>query len=160
MLCVAALAWLGAHCVFEENIFQLLPQTGDEAFRVTFLNLKLKDKIFVQAVPMDESQESGVKSQEELAEALDAFMAGVTEATQEKQTILYTLSDIDPMLVIDAADYLMSRTPAYIDFTDEQMDSLCSVEHLGKLVQICRPEGQVDEGILLQRFGDNRDRHP
>jgi hypothetical protein len=59
--------------VFEENIFQLLPQTGDEAFRVTFLNIKLKDKIFVQAAPIDESQESGVKSQEELAEALGEF---------------------------------------------------------------------------------------
>ena len=135
MLCVAALACLGAHCVFEENIFQLLPQTGDEAFRVTFLNLKLKDKIFVQAVPMEVQSDKGPSTKvapEELAEALDAFMAGVTEATQEKQTILYTLSDIDPMLVIDAADYLMSRTPAYIDFTDEQLDSLCSVEHIGK----------------------------
>ena len=77
VLCVAALAWLGAHCVFEENIFQLLPQTGDEAFRVTFLNIKLKDKIFVQAVPMEESQESGVKSQDDLAAVAYAlYMAG------------------------------------------------------------------------------------
>jgi len=132
VLCVAVLAWLGAHCVFEENIFQLLPQTGDEAFRVTFLNIKLKDKIFVQAAPMDESQESGVKSQEELAEALDAFMAGVTEVTAERQSILYTLSDIDPMMVIDAADYAMSHTPAYIDCSAAQLDSLCSVEHIEK----------------------------
>ncbi len=127
VLCVAALAWLGAHCVFEENIFQLLPQTGDEAFRVTFLNLKLKDKIFVQAAPIDEA---ATPSPEELAEALDAFMSSVTEATADRQAILYTLSDIDPMLIIDAADYAMSHTPAYIDFTPQQMDSLCSTEHI------------------------------
>jgi len=130
VLCVALLAWLGAHCVFEENIFQLLPQTGEEAFRVTFLNLKLKDKIFVQAVPMEESQESGVKSPEELAEALDAFMSGVTEATAERQSILYTLSDIDPMMVVDAADYAMAHTPSYVDFTPAQLDSLCSADHI------------------------------
>jgi len=133
VLCVALLAWLGAHCVFEENIFQLLPQTGDEAFRVTFLNLKLKDKIFVQAVPMEESQESeAIPSPEELAEALDAFMAKTVEATEERHSILYTLSDIDPMLIIDAADYAMSHTPAYIDFTPAQFDSLCSAEHITK----------------------------
>ena len=81
VLCVAALAWLGAHCVFEENIFQLLPQTGDEAFRVIFLNIKLKDKIFVQATPIDESQDSGVKSQEELAEASSQQLAVQSSST-------------------------------------------------------------------------------
>ncbi|MBQ2068006.1 MAG: hypothetical protein II457_03705, partial [Paludibacteraceae bacterium] len=129
VLCVAALAWLGAHCVFEENIFQLLPQTGEEAFRVTFLNIKLKDKIFVQAAPIDES---ATPSPEELAEALDVFMAKTVEATAERQSILYTLSDIDPMMVIDAADYAMSHAPAYIDFNSSQLDSLCSVEHIEK----------------------------
>ena len=127
VLCVALLAWLAAHCVFEENIFQLLPQTGDEAFRVTFTNLKLKDKIFVQAVPAKDTE---VPAPEELAEALDLFMNNVVEATAERQSILYTLSDIDPMMVIDAADYAMAHTPAYIDFTSNQLDSLCSVEHI------------------------------
>ena len=41
VLCTALLAGIGAQCKFEENIFQLLPETGDEAFRVTFTNLKL-----------------------------------------------------------------------------------------------------------------------
>ena len=124
---MALLAWLAAHCVFEENIFQLLPQTGDEAFRVTFTNLKLKDKIFVQAVP---AKDTKIPAPEELAEALDLFMNNVVEATAERQSILYTLSDIDPMMVIDAADYALAHTPTYIDFTSNQLDSLCSVEHI------------------------------
>ena len=132
VLCVALLAWLGAHIVFEENIFQLLPQTGDEAFRVTFLNLKLKDKIFVQAVPTLPGKEDKIQlpEPEELAEALDLFMTKMVEATAERQSILYTLSDIDPMMVIDAADYLMAHTPSYIDFTSAQLDSLCTKEHI------------------------------
>ena len=109
VLCVALLTWHAAHCVFEENIFQLLPQTGDEAFRVTFLNLKLKDKIFVQAVPMDEAE---TPDAEQLAEALDLFMANLVEATEERQSILYTFSDIDPMMLVDAADYAMAHTPS------------------------------------------------
>ena len=127
VLSVALLAWLGAHIVFEENIFQLLPQTGDEAFRVTFLNLKLKDKIFVQAVPVDDEQTPDAA---QLAEALDLFMENVTKATQQRQSILYTLSDIDPMMVIDAADYMMAHTPSYIDVTPAQLDSLCSADHI------------------------------
>lgn len=146
VLCVALLAWLGAHCVFEENIFQLLPQTGDEAFRVTFTNLKLKDKIFVQAVPTDDSLTPDAA---ELAEALDLFMSGVTEATAERQSVLYTLSDIDPMTVIDAADYMMSRTPAYIDFTPEQMDSLCSAEHIEKQLLFYQDFLETDLGQNL-----------
>lgn len=127
VLCVALLTWLAAHCVFEENIFQLLPQTGDEAFRVTFLNLKLKDKIFVQAVPTEETE---TPDAEQLAEALDLFMANLVEATEERQSILYTFSDIDPMMLVDAADYAMAHTPSYIDVTPKQLDSLCSIDHI------------------------------
>ncbi|MBO4250120.1 MAG: MMPL family transporter [Paludibacteraceae bacterium] len=128
VLLVALFAWLGAQCVFEENIFQLLPQTGEEAFRVTFENLRLKDKIFVQAVPAEGAEEQ--PDPYELAEALDLFLNNVVEATQDRQDILYTLSDIDPMMLIDAADYLMAHTPAYVDFTPRQLDSLCSTEHI------------------------------
>ena len=102
VLLVALFAWLGAQCVFEENIFQLLPQTGEEAFRVTFENLKLKDKLFVQAVPAEGAE---TPNPYELAEALDLFMARVVEETQDRQDILYTLSDIDPMMLIDAVEW-------------------------------------------------------
>ncbi len=132
VLCTALLAGIGTQCKFEENIFQLLPETGDEAFRVTFTNLKLKDKIFVQAVPADSTASP---TPEDLAQALDLFMAKVKDATEERHSILYTLSDIDPMLVIDAADYAMGHTPSYIDFTAEQMDSLCSEEHIRMQLQ-------------------------
>ena len=146
VLCVALLAWLGAHCVFEENIFQLLPQTGDEAFRVTFLNLKLKDKIFVQAVPIDDT---ATPDAEQLAEALDVFMANIVEATEERQSILYTLSDIDPMMMIDAADYAMSHTPSYIDFTPAQLDSLCSADHIRKQLVFYQDFLETDLGQNL-----------
>ena len=150
---VALLAWLGAHCIFEENIFQLLPQTGDEAFRVTFTNLKLKDKIFVQAVPMEEAvgspQSDAIPSPEELAEALDTFMLRVVEATEDRKSILYTLSDIDPMMVVDAADYAMAHTPAYVDFTPEQMDSLCSTEHIRQQLAFYQDFLETDLGQNL-----------
>lgn len=146
VLCVALLAWIGAHIVFEENIFQLLPQTGDEAFRVTFLNLKLKDKIFVQAVPVNDEE---VPTPEELSEALDLFMTGIVEATEERQSILYTLSDIDPMMVIDAADYAMSHTPNYVDFTPAQMDSLCSEDHIRQQLRFYQDFLDTDLGQNL-----------
>ena len=146
VLLVALFAWLGAQCVFEENIFQLLPQTGEEAFRVTFENLRLKDKIFVQTVPAEGAE---TPAPDELAEALDLFMARVVEETEDRQDILYTLSDIDPMLLIDAADYLMAHTPAYVDFEPAQLDSLCSPEHIRQQLAFYQEFMETDLGQNL-----------
>ena len=121
------LAWLSSRCRFEENIFQLLPETGNEAYRVTFTNLKLKDKIFVQAVAADSTAEVPA---EELAEALDLFVDSVVRASEERQMIEHTLSSIDPMLLIDAADYAAAHFPAYLEIDSAALDSLCSTDHI------------------------------
>ncbi|MCR5050808.1 MAG: MMPL family transporter [Paludibacteraceae bacterium] len=125
--CVVVVAWFSAQCEFGENIFQLLPETGNEEYRVTFTNLKLKDKIFVQAVKTDSN--SNV-SQDQLAEALDMFIDSVVNVTDERQSVEHTLSYIDPLMLINIADYAASHLPAYMDFTPKQMDSLCSVGHI------------------------------
>ena len=146
--CVAVVAWFSAQCRFGENIFQLLPETGNEEYRVTFTNLKLKDKIFVQAVPMDSTSAA---TQEQLAEALDLFVDSVANATSDRQSVLHTLSYIDPLMLIDAADYAASHIPSYVDITPDQMDSLCSVEHIRQQLLVYQDFLDTDIG---QNFYD------
>ena len=123
---VVALSMLAARCGFEENIFKLLPETGDESFRVTFTNLKLKDKIFVQVVPTEEESDPM-----ELAEALELFMDGVNEATVERNTVLYTLSYVDPFWLLDSVGgYVAQHMPCYLDVDAAMLDSLCSAKHI------------------------------
>lgn len=123
---VVALSMIAARCGFEENIFKLLPETGDESFRVTFTNLKLKDKIFVQVVPTEEESDPM-----ELAEALELFMDGVNEATAERNTVLYTLSYVDPFWLLDSVGgYVAQHMPAYLDVDAAMLDSLCSAKHI------------------------------
>ena len=123
---VVALSMLAARCGFEENIFKLLPETGDESFRVTFTNLKLKDKIFVQVVPTEEESDPM-----ELADALELFMDGVNEATAERNTVLYTLSYVDPFWLLDSVGgYVAQHMPAYLDVDAAMLDSLCSAKHI------------------------------
>ena len=123
---VVALSMLAARCGFEENIFKLLPETGDESFRVTFTNLKLKDKIFVQVVPTEEEPDPM-----ELADALELFMDGVNEATAERNTVLYTLSYVDPFWLLDSVGgYVAQHMPAYLDVDAAMLDSLCSAKHI------------------------------
>lgn len=135
-LVVVGLSVLAARCGFEENIFKLLPEpevNEQQDFRVTFTNLKLKDKIFVQAIPVEPEYRT-VEHEEpdatELADALDLFMDSLMAATEERQTILYTLSTIEPDLMLDVADYAMVHMPAYVDVDSVLLDSLCSPEHI------------------------------
>ena len=135
-LVVVGLSALAARCGFEENIFKLLPEpeaNEKQDFRVTFTDLKLKDKIFVQAVPVvpeNAGEDYEAPDAIELAEALDLFMDSLTSATEERHTILYTLSNIEPNLILDVADYAMVHMPAYVDVDEALLDSLCSPEHI------------------------------
>ena len=129
--CMAVLVGLSLQCRFEENIFQLLPETDNETYRVTFTNLKLKDKIFVQAVSADSTVCLPAQT---LAEALDCFMAGVTEATAERHSVLHTFSAVDPMLIMDAVDYAAAHFPAYLDMDSAALDTLCSTEHIRRQI--------------------------
>lgn len=135
-LIVVGLSSLASRCVFEENIFKLLPEPEGEAqedFRVTFTDLKLKDKIFIQAVPRTpEEGETDYEAPdaERLAAALDLFMDSLTAATEERHSILYTLSYIDPSMLMDVASYAMVHMPEYVDADAALLDSLCSPEHV------------------------------
>ena len=120
----------------EGEVMELVPEPEGEAqedFRVTFTDLKLKDKIFIQAVPRTpEEGETDYEAPdaERLAAALDLFMDSLTAATEERHSILYTLSYIDPSMLMDVASYAMVHMPEYVDADAALLDSLCSPEHV------------------------------
>lgn len=136
------LAFWTARCRLEENIFKLLPdqeqteaekKDGKPDYRVTFNNIKLKDMIFVQAVPVapnDSTEAYKEPTPEILANALDFFMDSLKQATEKQKMILYTLSDIDPGLMEEIPEYLLQHMPAYVDVDSVLLDSLCSPEHI------------------------------
>lgn len=143
-LIVVGLSSLASRCGFEENIFKLLPEpeaNEQQDFRVTFTDLKLKDKIFVQAVPVkvevadeegenDEGMHEELADAETLAQALDLFMDSLTAATEERHSILYTLSYLEPSMLMDVADYVALHMPEYVDADAALLDSLCSPAHV------------------------------
>ena len=86
---VVLLSGLTARCVFEENIFKLLPEPEKGAnvdYRVTFENLKLKDMIFVQAVVKEPADTTGFTRPDAgmTAKAMDFFMENLVIATEGK----------------------------------------------------------------------------
>lgn len=154
MAIIMAVGGLASRCGFEENIFKLLPDAASEQseeFRVTFTNLKLKDKIFVQTVPVtpDDTTDYEVPSQAELAEAMDFFMDSLLQKTKERNSILYILSDIDPIMLSDVAEYAMEHMPAYLDLDSVLLDSLCSEEHIRYQIQQYDELFETDYGDFL-----------
>lgn len=123
---------LGSQCRLEENIFKLLPKTDTQSTEsLVFTNLRLKDKIMLQVVSADSLSPA---SPEVMAEAMDHFVSLTLSQDSATHTVLNTLSDIDPMLLLDAGNYLMEHGVAYTSFTDSEMDSLTSVEHIREQV--------------------------
>ncbi len=135
----AGAVYYGMQCKLEENIFKLLPKPEKSANvpALAFSNIKLKDKIFVQA-----SHAEGEDYSEMLAEAMDTFMEKVWAYDQEPRkngeglgAIENTLSEIDPFVLLEAGTYLMEHGSAYLDFTDEEMNEWTSAEHVEQQVQ-------------------------
>ena len=123
---------LGLQCRLEENIFKLLPKTDTQSTEsLAFTNLRLKDKIMLQVVSADSFAPA---DPEVMVEAMDRFVSLTLSQDSATHTILNTLSDIDPMLLLDAGNYLMEHGVAYTSFTDSEMDSLTSVEHIREQV--------------------------
>ncbi|MCI5680754.1 MAG: MMPL family transporter [Bacteroidales bacterium] len=123
---------LGSQCRLEENIFKLLPKTDTQSTEsLVFTNLRLKDKIMLQVVSADSLSPASL---EVMAEAMDHFVSLTLSQDSATHTVLNTLSDIDPMLLLDAGNYLMEHGVAYTSFTDSEMDSLTSVEHIREQV--------------------------
>lgn len=132
---VVLFSGLTARCVFEENIFKLLPEPEKGAnvdYRVTFENLKLKDMIFVQAVVKEPADTTGFTrpDAEMTAKAMDFFMENLVIATEGKEMIQHTLYDVDPSAISELADYAFMHMPGYVDVTPEMLDSLTTPEHV------------------------------
>lgn len=152
---IVLVSGLAARCEYEENIFKLLPEPENnekQEFRVTFTNLKLKDKIFVQAVPAvpeDSVSDYEAPDAEELADALDFFMDSLVNATAERKSVLYTLSAIEPDMMLEVADYAARHMPAYLDVSEAMLDSLCSPEHIRLQLEQYLELFETDLGGLL-----------
>ena len=125
----------GLQCRLEEDIFKLLPQSNDSASSIVFTNIRFKDKVMLQAVRTDGVSADSVDN-ETLALAMDYFVENVLERDNNTHHLQDALYQIDPMLMLDAGMYLMEHGPAYMDFADEEMDSLVTEAHIRQQIQL------------------------
>lgn len=127
----------GLMCPLEENIMKLLPSTeanksadgsvpSAEQLTLSFSDIKIKDKMFVQAC----TREGADLTQDELADIMDEFMEAVLAGDTTNHYIASSLYRIDPSMLLETGNYLMTHAPGYLDFTDVEMDSLTSTEHI------------------------------
>ena len=135
---VLLFAFVAVNCRFEENIAKLLPPTDSSlTIDLAFSDLKVKDKVYVQVLPSDNSQlvgddEEGVNALM-LAEAMDRLMELLVENDKDS-TVLSLLYSLEPDMLIEAALSVAEMSPAFLDFTDRQMDTLVSQQHLNRQV--------------------------
>ena len=74
LVSAAFFAVVGLTCPLEENIMKLLPSVDDNStLTLSFSDIKIKDKMFVQVCTRDGYE----ISQDELAEIMDEFMGTV-----------------------------------------------------------------------------------
>ena len=136
-------AVLGLTCPLEENILKLLPAAdqrvaGDkqsaeeftETLTLSFSDIKVKDKMFVQVC----TRPGSTLSQDELAAVMDEFFELVLTSDSTNRYIASTLYQIDPTMLLEAGNYVAQNAPCYLDFTDAEMDSLTSAEHIQETV--------------------------
>lgn len=150
-------------CKLEENIFKLLPQTenlseSEQALAantpdLAFTSLKLKDKIMVQVVPVEgtNTEEANTITTEDMAAAMDLFMEHAMQSDSARGYIDSQMYDVDPALILEAADYLMQHGVSYLDVTPEELDSLTTEQHIREVVRLYL---QVLETDLGQNFYD------
>ncbi len=150
VLTVVLFAVLAFQCRFEENIAKLLPPTSDNlTVDLAFSNLKVKDKIFIQITSKDSSFEADDAM---LSEAMDKFMEILVADDENKGYIGNTLYQIDFEELLSAAPWIVEHAPAYLDFTDAEMDSLTSVEHISEQIEQYLSFMETDMGMLLYDF--------
>lgn len=140
-------ALAAAQCKLEENIFKLLPQSDDKATSLAFNDMKLKDKLFVQVVPKEDATDDVDAIY--MADAMDFFMEHLQEKDSALHAIYNTLYEVDPMLMLEAAGYLMEHGPAYLDLTEQEMDSLTSEEHIRQQLHLYDELLNTDMGSYL-----------
>ncbi len=146
ILSSAFFLFFGTRISFEENIAKLLPQSDDRNVDIAFQDLRVKDMVFVQVTGNKD------QSPEELAGAMDMFMSELEASSAEENLLHGTLYAIDPMEWIDVAYYLSSVFPSYLDFSDSEMDSICSVEHIAQQIGKYNKLMDSDLGSALYDF--------
>lgn len=123
----------GLMCPLEENIIKLLPSMDNNStLTLSFADLKVKDKMFVQVT----TQEGVEISQDSLAEAMDEYITLLLDLDSTTHHIESTFYQVDPSLLLEAGLYLADHSPAYLDFTDAEMDSLCTAQHIQQTVEL------------------------
>lgn len=141
---LAAFVVIGVRCQLEENIFKLLPKSDTtEAF--AFTNLHLKDKVMVQVVRTDSSS----VTTEEMATAMDELMAEVVRLDSADGQVLNTLYDIDPLMLLDAGQWVVEHGPGYLSLSEAQLDSLTTEEHIREQIHMWNELLQTDMGSQL-----------
>ena len=126
-------AVVGLTCPLEENIMKLLPSTEDNStLTLSFSDIKVKDKMFVQVC----TREGSELAQSDLGDIMDEFMDIVLTNDSSNHYIQSYLYQIDPTMLMDAGFYLMDHAPSYLDFTDAEMDSLTTAEHIQSTIEL------------------------
>ncbi len=149
VLTVVLFTVLGVHCKFEENIAKLLPPTSDNLnVDLAFTDMKVKDKTFIQ-IAARQGEEADA---EQLAEAMDSFMEKLLVADEGHGRVESTLYQVDFAQFMDAVPWLLEHAPQYLDFTDRQMDSLTSEEHIRLQLQQYMELMETDLGMQLYDY--------
>ncbi len=149
MFSIVLFAVLALQCRFEENIAKLLPPTSDNlTVDLAFSDLKVKDRIFIQ-ITAAEGKET---DETELTEAMDRFMELIAEEDSEKGNIGGMLYQINFEEMLQTAPWLVEHAPQYLDFTDTEMDSLTSVEHIKEQIEQYMSFLDTDIGMLLYDY--------
>lgn len=138
--------YFGSRISFEENIAKLLPSSENMNVDIAFQDLRVKDMVFVQITSEEHKDAS------ELASAMDLFMSELEESASKEDLLHGSLYSIDPMELMDVAYYLPSVVPNYLEFTDERMDSLCSVQHIRQQLEQYNGVLESETGALLYDF--------
>lgn len=132
---------------FEENIVKLLPQTENNLnVDLAFQDLKVKDMLFVQVSSKNDTPT------ETLAEAMDMFMEQLQEDAARENLLNNALYTIDPFSLTEPAQHLLALAPTWLDFTDSQMDSLTSAEHIRQQLSNYTTLLETETGMMLYDF--------
>lgn len=138
--------YYGTRISFEENIAKLLPQSENLNVDIAFQDLRVKDLVFVQVTG------NGQQSPDDLAEAMDLFMSELEEFASEEDLLHGTLYTLDPTEWMDVAYYLTQVFPNYLDFTDAEMDSLCSESNIRSQIARYNCLLETEAGAMLYDF--------
>ncbi|MBQ7192710.1 MAG: MMPL family transporter [Paludibacteraceae bacterium] len=135
-LTVFLFAAIAMQCRFEENIAKLLPPTSDNlTVDLAFADLKVKDKIFIQAIATSPSTDDNQALKDSLQQAMDTFMNLLNQNEHASEYLSSSLYQLPLEQLLELAPWLLQHAPQYLDFTDQQMDSLTSVTHIQQQIE-------------------------